>query len=67
MYSLTFNIIDGTADPDPGTGKWTEVMLVDRPGDLEVDVECLHDDLYGTYWDWKERRQNTNWSLDNAG
>jgi hypothetical protein len=59
-----FNIIDGTADPDPGTGKWTEVMLVDKPEDLDEDVEFLHDDFYGTYWDWKEKRQNTNWSLD---
>jgi hypothetical protein len=59
-----FNIIDGTADPDPGTGEWTEVMLVDKPKDFDEHVEFLHDDLYGTYWDWKKKRQNTSWSLD---
>jgi hypothetical protein len=61
-----FNLIDGTADPEPGTGKWTEVMLVDKPEDLDEGVEFLHDDFYGTYWNWKEKRQNTNWSLDNV-
>lgn len=60
-----FNIIDGTADPDPGTGKWTEVMLVDKPEDFDGDIQFLHDDFYGTYWDWKEIRPNTDWSLDN--
>jgi hypothetical protein len=61
-----FNIIDGTAEPDPGTGTWTEVMLVDKPEDLDEDMGFLHDDFYGTYWDWKEKRKNTNWSLDNV-
>lgn len=61
-----FNLIDGTSDPDPGTGKWTEVMLVDKPEDVDEDVEFLHDDFYGTYWDWKEKRQKTNWSLDKS-
>jgi hypothetical protein len=60
-----FNIIDGTADPGPEAGKWTEVMLVDKPEGLDEDVEFLHDDFYETYWDWKGKRQNTNWSLDN--
>ena len=59
------NIIDGTADPDPVTGKWTEVMIVDKPDGMDEDVELLHDDFYATYWDWKGKRQNTNWSLDN--
>jgi len=59
-----FNIIDGTADPDPGLGEWTEVMLVDKPENLGDEVEFLHDEFYATYWDWKEKRQNTNWKLD---
>lgn len=60
-----FNVIDGTADPD--TGEWSEVMLVDKPGGLQNDIEFLHDDFFGTYWDWKKQRKNTNWSLDNLG
>lgn len=59
-----FNIIDGTADPDPGTGKWTEVMLIDKPEDLSENLEFLHEDFYETYWNWREKRPNTNWSLD---
>ena len=60
-----FNIIDGTADPDPGIGTWTEIMLVDKPENLDKEIEFLHEDFYGSYWDWKEKRENTNWSLDN--
>jgi hypothetical protein len=59
-----FNIIDGTSDPDPGTGQWSEVIIVDKPEDFDDDVEFLHDDFYGSYWDWKEKRVNKNWSLD---
>lgn len=59
-----FNIIDGTADPDPGTGEWSEVIIVDKPEDYDNDVEFLHDDFYGSYWDWKSKRENKNWSLD---
>ncbi len=59
-----FNIIDGTSDPDPGTGQWSEVMIIDKSEDPDSDVEFLHDDFYGSYWDWKEKRKNKNWSLD---
>ena len=41
-----FNIIDGTADPDPVTGKWTAVIIVDKPEDMDEDVELLHDDFW---------------------
>jgi hypothetical protein len=66
VFFDVFNLIDGTADPDPGTGQWTGVMMIDKPEDLDEDGEFLHDRFYATYWDWKEKRQNTNWSLDNA-
>jgi len=59
-----FNIIDGTSDPDPGTGKWSEVMIVDKPEDQDEDVEFLHDEFYESYGKWKEKRVNSNWSLD---
>jgi hypothetical protein len=60
-----FNIIDGTVDPDPASHQWTELMLVDKPADFDDQAEFLHDDFFSTYWDWKEKRKNTNWSLDN--
>lgn len=59
-----FNIIDGTTDPDPIGNSWSEVMIVDTPPNYEEDIEFWHDDFYGSYWDWKEIRQNHNWSLD---
>ncbi|MDO1451569.1 hypothetical protein Q0590_35180 [Rhodocytophaga aerolata] len=59
-----FNLIDGTTDPEPGTGKWTEVLIVDKPKDFDEDQAFLHDEFYATYWDWKKKRKNKNWQLD---
>jgi hypothetical protein len=56
LFAL-FNIIDGTADPDPGLGKWTEVLLIDRPENFNDHYEFLHDAFYETYWDWKEKQE----------
>lgn len=61
-----FNVIDGTADPDPDIGNWTEVMIVDKPEDLDEHADFLHDAFYDTYWDWKEKREDITWSLDDA-
>lgn len=58
-----FNIIDGTTDPATEVGEWSEVMLVDFDEENEVD-SMLHDEFFETYWDWKEKRNNTNWKLD---
>jgi hypothetical protein len=58
-----FNIIDGTGDPDPGTGEWSEVMLIDKPANFHQHVEFLHDHFYETYWNWREKRQ-ANFKLD---
>ncbi|MFT2010213.1 hypothetical protein ACMA1I_16175 [Pontibacter sp. 13R65] len=57
-----FNIVDGTTEPD--TGIWSEVLIIDKPNDFEEYREFLHDSFFETYWDWKEIRNNTNWSLD---
>jgi hypothetical protein len=59
-----FNLIDGTADPDPETGEWSEVMIVDKPEDFDEYQAFLHDEFYETYWDWKAKRSNKNWQLD---
>lgn len=59
-----FNLIDGTAEPDIEAEKWSEVLLVDKPEDFDEDVQFLHDEFYGTYWDWKEKRGYKGWSLD---
>ena len=57
------NILDGTGNPDPGTGDWSEVKLVDCAEDDEGDDEMLHDGFFETYWEWKKRRRS-NWKLD---
>lgn len=51
-----FNIIDGTSDPDPELGEWSEVLLVDQPEDFDEHVEFLHDNFFETYWNWIELR-----------
>src|SRR4051794_16554328 len=33
VFFQFFNVIDGTSDPDPGTGEWSEVILVDKSED----------------------------------
>ena len=58
-----FNIIDGTGEPDPGAGEWSEVMLVDMPENFEEHIEFLHDDFYETNWNWREKRK-ANFKLD---
>ncbi|MCF1423070.1 hypothetical protein [Mangrovimonas futianensis] len=57
------NILDGTSDPTVEYGEWGEVMLVDFDEENEMD-SMLHEDFFGTYWDWKEKRKNTSWKLD---
>ncbi|WP_146746594.1 hypothetical protein [Sinomicrobium soli] len=63
VFFSFLNIVDGTADPNIEFGEWEEVMLVDFDEDNEMD-SMLHDDFYGTYWDWKEKRPNPGWKLD---
>ena len=58
-----FNIIDGTSDPDPEIGEWSEVMLVDQPDDFDDYSEFLHDNFYETYWNWRKKRI-ANYKLD---
>jgi hypothetical protein len=58
------NVVDGTSDPDLGTGEWYQVSIVDKSDDNDKDMEFLHDDFYGSYWDWKGKRKNNNWTLD---
>jgi hypothetical protein len=58
-----FNLLDGTGDPDPGTGKWSEVKLVDFTDDVDEDGEMLHDCFFETYWEWRKKRK-ADWKLD---
>ena len=64
VFFSFLNVIDGTTTPEVETGAWSEVFLVDKPEDIEEDVTFLHDEFYGTYWDWKEKRGDKGWSLD---
>lgn len=58
------NHIDGTTDPSENLGEWTQVCFVDRSDEIEAPDEMLHDNFYGTYWDWKEIRPDKGWTLD---
>lgn len=57
-----FSAIDRTSNPDPQAGKWSGVMLVDRPKDLKERVEYLHDHFFECYWDWKEKFEVQDYS-----
>lgn len=59
-----FSIIDGVSEPNPETNNWTEVLLIDKPVDYDEYAEFLHDDFYGTYWDWRKQREDIGWKLD---
>ena len=63
VFFTFFNVLDGTGDPDPGTGNWTEVKLVDFTEDMVEDGEMLHDHFFQTYWSWRKRRK-ADWKLD---
>jgi len=56
------NLLDGTSDPEHGD--WGGVLLIDRP-DEEEQRQFLHDAFFETYWDWRAKRRNKNWRLDN--
>tara|TARA_Y100000739_G_scaffold205842_1_gene193334 strand:+ start:680 stop:1078 length:399 start_codon:yes stop_codon:yes gene_type:complete len=49
-----FNLIDGTGDPDEEIGEWEGIHLVDYSDDFEENDEMLHDNFFGSYWDWKK-------------
>lgn len=60
-----FNIIDGTGDPDPEHGEWSEVALIDYYDDYAPSLDFLHDEFYATFEDWKAIRKDKGWSLEN--
>jgi hypothetical protein len=49
-----FNFIDGTTDPNEEIGEWEGIHLVDYSEDFEENDEMLHDNFFGSYWDWKK-------------
>ncbi len=58
------NFIDGTSDPEDKLGDWTEIAFVDKSDDIEPPDDMLHDNFFSTYWDWKDIRPDTGWTLD---
>lgn len=61
-----FAIIDDVRDPDVDTDKWKGIKLVDNSDEVEPPNDLmLHDKLYDSYWDWRKKRENKNWKLDN--
>ena len=65
VFDLLSNI-DGVSDPETDFEKWKGIKLVDNSDDIEApDDLMLHDKLYDSYWDWRKRRENKKWKLDN--
>jgi hypothetical protein len=59
-------LIDDVGDPDIDTEKWKGIKLVDNSDEVEAPNDLmLHDKLYESYWDWRKRRNNKDWKLDN--
>ena len=54
VFFRFFNVIDRTLLPDPQSGTWSPVTLVDLPEGYDQNLEYLHDHFLETYWDWKE-------------
>ncbi len=60
------NLIDGTSSPGVNDEKWSGVKLVDEESEETEDKfnDMLHDEFYGSYWDWKKIRGEKGWKLD---
>ncbi|MDH3711393.1 MAG: hypothetical protein OER04_15975 [Cyclobacteriaceae bacterium] len=54
-----FSIIDRVGYPDPHSGTWAPITMVDLPEQHEQDID-LHDNFFETYWDWKEKYRDQN-------
>ena len=65
IFDILANIDDVKA-PDIDTDKWKGIKLVDNADDVEPPNDLmLHDKLYDSYWEWRKRRENKDWKLDN--
>jgi hypothetical protein len=65
IFSM-LNLFDGTGFPKNDSKEWTGIKLMDEElnNNPEPVDDFLHDKFYETYWDWKERRGQKDWSLD---
>ncbi len=62
-----FNLIDGTGHPkNDDKNEWKELKLVDEDWNENEKVvdDWLHDKFFASYWDWKDKRTETEWRLD---
>lgn len=58
------NYVHGTAETEENLGDWTEIAFVDRTEEIEPPNDVLHDNFYSSYWDWKEIRPDSDWTID---
>lgn len=66
VVSDFLSIIDSMAEPKHFPESWTGVQLVDAEpaANSEPFQELLHDNFWGTYWDWRKIRSQKDWKLD---
>ena len=56
-------LLDGVANPHDFGGTWPVFSIREAGGD-EGSVASLHDELFETYWRWREKRPEKSWRLD---
>ena len=59
-----FCLIDGVTDPVQHSGKWPALRLEAAGAKARAESSMLHDEFFGTYWDWRKIRPETGWKLD---
>lgn len=62
-----FCVLDGVAEPKNDTDDFSDVRITDQedePG-AEEFMDMLHDSFLDHYWEWREKRGDKTWKLDN--
>jgi hypothetical protein len=66
LYHLVC-ILDGIGDPSNFEGPWLGARIEpvsDVSDEAQEDVEPLRYDFYDFYWEWRKRRPDPGWRLD---
>lgn len=59
-------LLDGVSDPDNYASIWTGCNLEPKNEDTPNADYFLHDEMYATYWDWRNSQGNLGSKLDNV-
>lgn len=59
------SLIDGVSDPHELQEFWTGLRLSSISNGDEEFESMLHDDFFDSYWEWRKKRPDQSWKLDN--